>query len=697
MTDLSTGPLHEVTCVSGEAFAVSSSNGDILPGGDQGYFVRDTRFLSALVLLVDGRPPRALHGDVVGPGAATFHSVVALEQARGVDPTLLVVRRRVVDEGLHEDVVFHNHGREPANLAVAFEVATDFAYVFDVRHGRAGAVRPRAPGDTLVFVRPDAPDRVELLGTPAPTLDDAGMQWAVEVQPGGQARICVDVVATDVFGPAVPRRRCEAFDDRGAASEPDGIDPGPVPAVQPEVDSADMRVQRLVRRSVTDLASLAVPDPLEPADRFHAAGSPWFLTLFGRDSLWAAFMALPVDPAMAAGTLRTLARRQGRRHDPTTGEAPGKILHEVRRGSLTHLADLPDRYYGTIDATPLFVVVASEAWRWGLPDSEVAALMPNVEAALAWMRDDGDVDGDGFLEYRHPEGRGLANQGWKDSHDGVQHADGRLAAPPIALSEVQAYAWDAAVRGAELLDHFGLGGADGWRTWADDLRRRFRAAFWVEDEDGPYPAIALDGEKRPVDGPASNMGHLLLSDFLDPDEQDAVADRLAGSALSSGWGLRTMAATAAGFNPVGYHTGSVWPHDTAIAVWGLARTGHHDAASHLLEGLLAVAPHYGYTLPELLAGVERTAGSYAVPHPVACRPQAWAAGAGLLLARALLGLDPHVPQGRLTLHPLWPSPVGWLRMHDLPLAGGRLHVAVGPSGVTVDPTDLELAISVVLP
>ncbi len=687
MSTTTTGPMGETTCVSGESFVVSSTSGDIVPGGDHGVYVRDTRFVSGLVLQVDGDPVEPLHGGVTGPGTATFHGFVRPARSRAVDPVVLLTRRRVVDEGVHEDVLVANHGRDPVHLDVAFHVTVDFAYIFDVKHGRQhGPVDPADRGPGLVFARPESSLQVSIRATPAASRSGHGLRWKLDLPPHTTRRLCLDIVAEDEYGPAAPRSRCEAHD--GARGD------GAHASTGPTVDSSEARLRRLHRRSVDDLADLEVADPQAPSDRFTAAGSPWFLTLFGRDSLWAAMMSLTNGTALAGGTLRALARRQGLRHDLETEEAPGKVLHEVRRGSLSHRGDLPPNYYGSIDATPLFVIALSEAWRFGLPADEVEALLPHAEAALRWLRDDADPDGDGFLEYLRPGERGLVNQGWKDSHDGVQFADGRIARAPIALAEVQAYAYDAALRGAELLDHHDRPGGDTWRAWAAALRTRFREHFWVEDADGPFPAIALDADNVPVDAPASNMGHLLLSDLLDPDEQAHVAARLGGPALASGWGLRTMATTATGFNPLGYHTGSVWPHDTAIAAWGLARTGHHAPAAELVTGLLHLAPHFGYRLPELVGGVARTPSGYPVPYPVACRPQAWAAAAGPLLLRTCLGLDVHVPKGTVTLRPLTPFPVTWLDVRDLPVARGRLHVRVDSDGTHAELADSDLALSV---
>jgi glycogen debranching enzyme len=680
------GPLSEVICVRGEAFVVSGPQGDVRRGGDQGVYVRDTRVLDRLELLVDGVRPRALAGRAVGESQAVFHGYVPRTDDRGVDPTLLVTRRRVVDGSVHEEIEVDNRTHGPRTVWVELVAGTDFAYIFDVKHARQLPATPPtdrpAEPRTLMFVRDGSDERVVLRPSADGQAERDRLRWVLEVPPGASRRVCVDVEVTDVYGTVVPRQRCEAFALAPPEEEgPDG----------PELRCSEARLTRLVRRSLDDLRSLQLSDPLAPEDRFCAAGSPWYLTLFGRDALWSAIMALPYDLDLAGGTLRALARRQGQRLDPDTEEAPGKILHEIRRGSLVHRGDLPPNYYGTIDATPLFVMLLHEAWRWGLPDAQVEALLPNLEAALAWMRDHGDPDGDGFLEYQKQGERGLDNQGWKDSDDGVQFADGRLAEPPIRLVEVQGYAYAAACGGAELLDRFGRPDGEAWRIWAADLRERFHRRFWVEDDRGRYLAIALDANGDPVDAPTSNMGHVLTSGLLEPAQASVVARRLADPSLSSGWGLRTMATTTAGFNPLSYHGGSVWPHDSAIAAWGCAEAGEREAATTLLRGLVAAAPFFRYRLPELFAGLTRGAGSFPVPYPAACRPQAWSAAAALLLVRACLRPRPALPDGSLTLAPLWPPPFERLELRDLPLAGGTIDLVVdATAGVSHELRGAEL-------
>jgi glycogen debranching enzyme len=701
------GPLSEVLCVRGTAFAMSSPTGDMVPGGDQGYYGRDTRFLNRLALLVDGHPPIHLASVSTGGDSALFHACLAPSDPGEADPSVAVVRQRVVDGGLRDRLTFHNAGERAVTLTVSVTVGTDFASVQDVKHGRLLPQATSTAGAGSIELRRDT-DRVSVTLTDAHAAGDT-LTATVAVPGRGAAVVLLEartslthelerLHAQEDAEDAAARRAARASGTRRVRA-PGGTGVASRATTRTTVDCSDGRLRRLVDRSLRDLASLDQRDPEAPSDRYAAAGSPWFLTLFGRDAIWTAFMALPFDPELARGTLRTLARRQGVRDDPVTQEQPGRIVHEVRFGTAASRGGLPERAYGSIDATPLFVVLAHEAWRWGLAEDELTALMPHVDAALAWMREHGDVDGDGFLEYAHhgdddPRALQLTHQGWKDSGDGVRYADGAVADPPVALAEVQAYAYAAAVRGAELLDHAGWPGGDGWRRWATELRHRFRAAFWVEDALGPYPAIALDEHKQPVDGPASNMGHLLMTDLLEPSEVARVAQRLTHPSLASGWGLRTLATTSGGFNPLSYHCGSVWPHDTAIAAWGLARTGRTHEALTLIRGLVDAAPWFDYRLPELFAGFAAEDTVTPVPYPAACRPQAWASASTLLIVRSLLVAEADVPGGTLTLRPLAPLPCARIALTGLHVGGGTIDVTVDEGAVSVQVHDTAVSVAI---
>lgn len=683
------GPIGDVTCVAAETFCVSGHSGQIRRGTEQGVYIRDTRALNHLAVELDDAELLVLSGHAVGGNAARFTACRSTRPREQPDPTVLLDRRRVVSDSLRESLHLRNLGVEPVSFPVDVEVDCDFAYIFDVKHRLAPRqARCEEVDGALRFVRGEQATTVRVDRTPDDVDERRGrLRWLVELAPGEVWRAVLDVGFADATGEVWPTRTWA-----DAEAQP----PGPTAGWRAlRLRCSDPDVPPLAEQSVADLASLLVGDPEAPEDHFLAAGSPWYLTLFGRDSLWAATMVLPLGLDVPLGTLRALARRQGTARDSETEEAPGKIIHEVRHGGFTERSDLPPLYYGTMDATALFVTLLHESWRWGLGEEEVRRLLPAAEAALEWMATDGDADGDGFLEYRMSGTRGLANQGWKDSVDGVQFADGRLAEPPIALCEVQGYAYEAAVRGAELLEHFGRPGGDRWRTWAADLRARFRSAFWVDDPDGAYPAIALDGDKRRVDSVASNMGHLPATGILDPDECRLVAGRLAGPDMASGWGLRTLTSRSPRFNPLSYHGGSVWPHDTAIAVSNLAAAGCHEEARLLLCDLVAAARHFQLRLPELFAGEQRRGGLEPLPYPAACRPQAWAAGATLLMLRAALGVHPDLPHGRLVLRPLWPAPFAHLSIEDMPLGSGSLGLRVEAGrGLTVTqlPAGIELVV-----
>ncbi|WP_405471068.1 glycogen debranching N-terminal domain-containing protein [Streptomyces canus] len=603
-----------------------------------------------------------------GPGVSRF---VGLAQALGdavPDPTVRVDRRRTVAPGrLTERLTVRSSATTPVHLAVRVEAAGDLVTLDHTKAGLAPRSSARATselssgsgvlrwGDKAVEVAVRAPGAT-------PDAERSTLIWTLTVKPGESTdlHLTIDVSETDGVVTA-------------ADSEPTWQ--------RPDVTADDRRLPALLEQSLDDLHSLRMAMAASPGDTFLAAGVPWFFTLFGRDSLWAARMLLPLGTDLALGTLRTLAAQQGTRADPAAEEEPGKILHEVRRGVFDDGMGLrlPPVYYGTVDATPLWICLLHDAWRWGLPADDIEPLLPALKAALGWI-DAAARAGDGFLSYLDSSGTGLANQGWKDSADAARFADGRLAQAPLALAEVQGYAYEAALAGAALLDAFGLPDGEHWRTFAADLADRFRARFWVTDQHGPYPAMALDGSGRPVDAVASNMGHLLATGILNADETAAVAARLAAPDMSDAYGLRTMSSRSGGYGPLRYHCGTVWPHDTAITVTGLARTGHAEAAARLIEGILDAAPAFDYRLPELWGGDARADTPAPVPYPAACRPQAWSAASAIAFITAMTGLDPDVPAGHLHLRPTGHLPVGALTVAGLTVAGERLSVTVGSDG-----------------
>ena len=450
----------------------------------------------------------------------------------------------------------------------------------------------------------------------------------------------------------------------------------------PVLQMGNGSIERTLQRSYDDLGALRIEDPDHPDRVVVAAGAPWFMTLFGRDSLWASEMALPVDPSLALGTLQTLADRQGQVLDPMSEEEPGKILHEVRLGvsSGLSLGGKPE-YYGSVDATPLFVSVLGAVSRWGFAKETIAALLPNADRALDWVRDYGDRDGDGFVEYGRLNDRGLINQGWKDSWDGINFADGTLAESPIALCEVQAYVYGAYM--ARPWMAYGTGDM----AVGDELTDR-AAELKNGSTNSSGCAIAgttrsLDKDKRPVDACASNMGHCLWFGLVDEEKAPLVAEKLMSPQMFSGWGVRTLASDMGAYNPASYHNGSVWPHDNAIIAAGLVRYGFVEEAQRFATALLEAAQYSDGRLPELFCGLTRERFSQPVPYPTACSPQALAATAPILLVTSLMRYDAHVSRGGLWLDPVLPEAYGDLHITNAPMAGGRITIDISGSTTSV--------------
>jgi glycogen debranching enzyme len=404
------------------------------------------------------------------------------------------------------------------------------------------------------------------------------------------------------------------------------------------------------------------------------AGIPWYSTVFGRDSIITSLETLSLNPRMAIDTLRYLARHQGEAEDTYREEQPGRILHELRRGEMARTRETPHTpYYGTIDATPLWLVLLHETWRWTGDDALVRDLLPHARRALAWIERYGDIDGDGFVEYARTSEKGLVNQGWKDSGDGVAFPDGTLPEPPIALAEVQGYVYDATFRMAQLLEAFDdREQAAALRGRAETLRRRIDDAFWI-DAAGTY-ALALDAGKRPLPTVTTNAGHLLWSRAAEPARAARLVDSLLAPDMFCGWGIRTLSARHPVYNPMSYHNGSVWPHDNAIVVMGMAHYGFSRRALPVLHALHDAAMNmHLHRLPELFCGMQRVHGLRPVLYPVSCSPQAWASGAFFMLLQAVLGILPDAPGGVLHIRePVLPSFLERLELHGLRVGGARV-------------------------
>jgi len=677
----------------GDTFVVLDQSGDVpfVVDEEAGLFFRGTRHCSQLELLVGGPPPFFLSGavgrdglaatanlannDCTLDGAPVPHSTIAIRRTTRLCRAQLIVR-----------LTFHSFHTARLRLPVVVLLAADFRDVFEVRGmqrlRRGTAFAPATEGDALVFA---------YRGLDAVTrrtrcrIEGEAVAWE-----GRTGRILLDL------GPQEERAvelllECESDDVPGrpygsprASEEAREREHRQWVAERSGFQTPDEELTGVLSRALADVFMLtAPPEPGTPhaVDRCIHAGIPWFFTVFGRDALITARELLTVAPGLARGVLRVLAALQGTRHDPLADEAPGKIVHEVRFGEMAATGEIPfGRYYGSVDATPLYCMLLADYARVTGDRALVADLWPHALAALAWMESDGDPDADGYLEYQRASAQGLVNQGWKDSSDAVFHRDGSLAAPPIALVEVQGYRYAALVGMAELAD--GLGTAEAaaqagrWRARAATLRERIHADFWLEDED-TY-ALALDRDKRPCAVATSNAGHLLWCGVPDAERAARVAARLLRNDFFSGWGVRTLAAGQPRYNPMSYHNGSVWPHDNAIIAAGLRRYAHVGGVLQLLGALVQAALAFDdRRLPELFCGFGRRRGAPPVPYPVACRPQAWAAGSVFLLLEAALGLEIHGAERRVVLrHPQLPGWLSWLEIRNLRVAGARIDLSV---------------------
>ncbi|NWL10421.1 amylo-alpha-1,6-glucosidase [Paenarthrobacter nitroguajacolicus] len=677
--DTSAGSLGvgTVTLVDGAAFCISSSNGDMSPEYPQGVFVDDTRVLSRWNLTVDGGPLEPLATKSKEPYRAIFVGRVAYTEGQADSP-LIVERTRELGAGIHEQVTVRNYSPNPAECVVSIRADVDFADLFEVKEARIQRKWEQhraATGDHLVIRASWQEIHKEVvISAVAAKVTADGLTYTALVPPHGQWSATVTVSPT-------------LDDAHPAFIHPDGdhLSPRDVRRREwvskiPIVRMGNPAIERTLLRSYEDLGALRIEDPDHPERIVVAAGAPWFMALFGRDSLWASIMAIPVDPSLALGTIQTLADRQGSVVNPMSEEEPGKILHEVRLGVSTGLAlGGGSAYYGSVDATPLFVAVLGEVSRWGFAPDIIKALLPSADRALDWIRHYGDRDGDGFVEYKRLNNHGLINQGWKDSWDGINFADGRLAEPPIALCEVQAYVYAAyQARAWMAYDAGDVATATELSARADQLKKNFNEQFWLPDRG--YYAVALDAGKKQVDACASNMGHCLLFGLIDEDKAPLVAERLMSPEMFSGWGIRTLASDMGAYNPASYHNGSVWPHDNAIIAAGLLRYGFVEEAQRISTALFDAAEYSQGRLPELFCGFSRADLDEPVPYPTACSPQAWAATTPIQLVKSLMGYRPDLARGELWMDPALPESYGDLHISNAPMGDGRITIDI--SGTT---------------
>jgi glycogen debranching enzyme len=632
-----------LTTKLGELFLLCRLDGDIDPdgGGGQGVYFRDTRFLDRIDLRLGARALKVISATAVGHGRS-----VSRLQAGPFE----IDRERALGPSIVETIAIRNRGRVAVEAPVEVELASTFASIFSVRghpRGRRGRLaEPRWNGDELVFKYDGADGRERTTRasfSPSPEQRELGVAgWRVLLQPGQEARVRIEVrLEETVAGKTL----------RPSARHAGGSQPATT------VETDDATFNGVLARALDDLRLLTMG---APRLAYICAGLPWYAALFGRDSITTALQSLAFRPELAAGTIRQLAAHQGRRVDAWREEQPGKILHELRHDEMTNLGEVPySPSYGTVDATPLFVILVAEHLRWTGDLAFWRRVRPNVERALAWCDDFGDSDGDGFLDYnaRLADGR-IRNEAWKDAGNGITQRDGRLVEPPIAVVEVQGFLYRALLQAAWL---FRLDGDEkrsaGLELKAAALRRRFRSTYWIPDR--RYLAVAI-GRGGRADSITSNAGQALWGGIVDPDHARPVAHRLVGAELFNGWGIRTMGAAEAAYDPDDYQSGSIWPHDNSIIMAGLRRYGFEAEAEKIFKAIFEVAQQFpDGRLPELFAGYRRTARSRPIPYPETCSPQAWAAGAIPYMLTSSLGLEPDALSRQLRIvRPALPAFLG---------------------------------------
>jgi glycogen debranching enzyme len=683
----------QLRILEGATFCICDELGD-LRSDVEGLYAEDTRFLSKLNVTVNGKRPLLLSSDRIEYFSAAFFMRNPLSGGLAQD-ALSIRRERFVGDGMQDSIAVVNESMEPVEFELAIEIGSDFADIFAVKdHDFALGDPLRAPplpesrggefhedrNQFLISDDGELPLKTQLVFSQRGEAVDSSMRYRLALQPRERWDLQVDVFPLPDGEPVAPR-----FAERRFGEE--------VGRVRDSLAAWQLRVPQLraswdllshaFGQSVADLASLRMRSNNSGIGKLPGAGVPWFMSVFGRDTIITCLQTLLFGPELARTALEVLADLQAHDDDASIDAEPGKIVHEVRHGKAARRWH--ERYYGTLDATPLYLILLSEVWRWTDDAALVRDLKGPAMAALEWIERYGDRDGDGFVEYEKRSEHGLDNQSWKDSGDSQRFRDGALAEAPIAPCEVQGYVYDAKRRMADMAREVWRDRELGTRLdeEAAKLRDRFDQAFWVAD--GGYYALALDGEKRQVDSLCSNIGHLLWSGIVPPHRVDAVVDRLMGDDLWSGWGVRTMSTADAAYNPLSYHNGTVWPHDNSMIAAGLARYARWPEAQRIVQRMLMAASHFDYQLPEVFAGMRRSETPFPIAYPTAARPQAWAAGAPVLLLQVLLGLQPDRRRHALaSVAPLeLPSWAGTIRLTgvrafdrawDIRLSDGQVRV-----------------------
>lgn len=673
--------VDNLTLIDGKTFLATRVSGDIAPPGapDTGFFHDDTRFLSFMEMRVGGLRTVLLSSNTEKTFLSQIElttSNIHLRDSFDLPENTIHIRREQMLSGdaLFEHITFENFNLNSVEFRVEIEYQADFVDVFQVRgmgrnqHGQY--FQPVVKESSIGFYyrgRDNVLRHTLVEMEPAPAaIEDGVARWEVKLDSLQRMEFNIRVravvensraaVSKGGFDENLQRRRENFHKWEQQATQ---------------FKSSNDVFDATLHTCVSDFHALQIPDGDE---HVIAAGIPWFATMFGRDSIIAAYQSLSLNPTLAAETLRVLARYQGKEYNDWLDEEPGKILHEYRQGEMTRSGEMPfGPYYGSIDATPLWLILLGETWNWTADEELIGDLLPAAYKALDWIDNYGDLDGDGFVEYLRRSKRGLINQGWKDSWDANMHRDGKVATPPIALVEVQGYVYDAKYRMASLLRSFGDSDrADRLKKDCTEMAKRFEKAYWMPQR-GFY-AMALDSEKKPLEVISSNPGHLLFTRMIGRERARSIVNRLMRSDMFSGWGWRTMSCDESVFNPLSYHRGSVWPHDNSLIAHGMALNEFRAPALRLFSTLFQAALTFrDYRLPELFCGVQRREHDVPVHYPVSCSPQAWASGALFLILNSLLGIRPSAPRKEVNIiNPVLPEWLDHLHIRNLRIGNSRV-------------------------
>jgi glycogen debranching enzyme len=667
-----------VSILDGSTFLVSQQNGDVQAGPTQpdGLFYKDTRHLSLWKLVVNNVELEVLSTDTVEYYYAQFFCVPPTGTIYK-NPVLSVGRRRLIGDGFVETLVVVNHSTEDQFVEARLTIGADFADLFEVKDAQSkkGTYYHEIREKQLVlgYRRDDFVRETVIASSVAPNeIKENGFLFRFTVAPKSAWRTELQVKPVTGAVEHAPKF-ASASGDRLREDLARWIDKVPGVTAYPD------HVRQLYTRSLVDIAALRFYPDTFPEHFIPAAGLPWFMAMFGRDSILTSYQALPFVPELASTTLQVLGASQGKVKEDFREEEPGRILHELRFGELTYFHERPQSpYFGASDTTPLYLVLLDEYERWTGDTELVRSLEPNARAALEWIDRYGDSDGDGYIEYERKTNLGLDNQCWKDSWNSILFADGTLAPTPRATCEIQGYAYDAKVRCARLAREVWNDPklASRLEAEAQKLKQRFNQDFYIPER--KLFALALDGKKRKVDSLSSNIGHLLWSGIVEKDKADDVVRHLMGPELFSGWGVRTMGAKERGYSPIEYHNGTVWPHDNSFIAAGLARYGYRKEAAKIIAAIFEASVFFNYRLPEVFAGYDRNITGFPVRYPTASSPQAWAAGSPLLGIRVLLGMEPR--GNVLESDPVLPSWIGTLAVEDIPGRWGKANVVAEQKG-----------------